>query len=44
MKFSIIPTHKFKKEAKRLIKKFPSIKHELAHLGTTLTHPKQEHP
>ena len=36
MNFSVIPSDKFKKEAKRLIKKFPSLKHELADLSTTL--------
>ena len=36
MSFSVIPTDKFKKEAKRLIKKFPSLKQELAHLGSIL--------
>ena len=36
MNFSVIPSDKFKKEAKRLIKKFPSFKHELALLSTTL--------
>jgi mRNA-degrading endonuclease RelE of RelBE toxin-antitoxin system len=29
MKYSVIPTPKFKNEAKRLIKKFPSLKSEL---------------
>lgn len=37
MNFSVIPSDKFKKEAKRLIKKFPSIKQELADLNATLT-------
>lgn len=37
MNFSVIPSDKFKKEAKRLIKKFPSLKQELAVLNTTLT-------
>ncbi len=37
MNFSVIPSDKFKKEAKRLIKKFPSLKQELADLSTTLT-------
>ena len=32
MNYSIIPTHKFVKEIKRLIKKFPSIKKEYAAL------------
>ena len=36
MNFSVIPSDKFKKEAKRLIKKFPSLKHELADLSMTL--------
>jgi len=40
MNFSVIPTEKFKREAKRLIKKFPSLKHELEGLGELLTvHP-----
>ena len=30
MSFRIIPTHKFEKEIKRLIKKFPSLKKEYA--------------
>jgi mRNA-degrading endonuclease RelE of RelBE toxin-antitoxin system len=37
MSFSIIPTGKFKKEAKRLSKKFPSLKAQLAELNETLT-------
>ena len=37
MNFSIIPTDKFKKEAKRLIKKFPSLKQELSDLSDTLS-------
>ena len=37
MSCSVIPSEKFKKEAKRLIKKFPSLKQELAGLSTTLT-------
>ena len=37
MSFSVIPSDKFKKEAKRLIKKFPSLKQELAELSNTLT-------
>ena len=37
MNFSVIPSDKFKKEAKRLIKKFPSLKQELADLSTILT-------
>ena len=36
MNFSVIPSSKFKKEAKKLIKKFPSLKQELAHLSTIL--------
>lgn len=37
MSFSIVPTERFKKEAKRLSKKFPSLKAELAELNETLT-------
>jgi len=37
MSFSIVPTERFKKEAKRLSKKFPSLKAELAELNKTLT-------
>ena len=37
MNFSVIPSDRFKKEAKRLIKKFPSLKQELAELSNTLT-------
>ncbi len=29
MTYSVIPIEKFKKEAKRLIKKYPSLKNEL---------------
>ena len=36
MTFNVIPSEKFKKEVKRLIKKFPSIKQELADLGELL--------
>ena len=36
MNFSVIPSDKFKKETKRLVKKFPSLKQELADLNTTL--------
>ncbi len=36
MSFSVIPTDKFKSEAKRLIKKFPSLKQELADLASVL--------
>ena len=32
MSYSIIPTNKFEKEIKRLIKKFPSLKNEYANL------------
>ena len=37
MNFSVIPSEKFKKEAKRLSKKYPSLKKELAELNTLLT-------
>ncbi len=37
MNFKVIPSDKFKREVKRLIKKFPSLKQELAILNTTLT-------
>jgi mRNA-degrading endonuclease RelE of RelBE toxin-antitoxin system len=37
MSFSIIPTDKFKKEAKRLIKKYPSLKTELSELNNELS-------
>jgi len=40
MSFSVIPSDKFKKEARRLIKKFPSLKGELAELSALLT----DHP
>ncbi len=36
MKFSVIPTDKFKRDARRLIRKFPSLKKELEDLGTAL--------
>jgi mRNA-degrading endonuclease RelE of RelBE toxin-antitoxin system len=40
MSFSVIPSEKFKKEAKRLIKKFPSLISELSELSDLLTnHP-----
>lgn len=40
MSFSVFPSEKFKKEAKRLSKKYPSLKEELAELNNTLTgHP-----
>jgi mRNA-degrading endonuclease RelE of RelBE toxin-antitoxin system len=32
MSYSIIPTHRFEKELKRLAKKFPSLKNEFAQL------------
>jgi len=37
MSYSIVPIDKFKKEAKRLIKKYPSLKIELAELGEELS-------
>ena len=36
MKYKVIPVPKFKKEAKRLIKKFPSLKSELFNLNELL--------
>lgn len=36
MNFSVIPVEKFKKEAKRLIKKYPSLKQELRTLAEVL--------
>jgi len=36
MNYSVIPIDKFKKEAKRLIKKYPSLKTELLELNTIL--------
>ena len=36
MNYNIIPTHKFEKEIKRLIKKFPSLKNEYAYLISEL--------
>lgn len=36
MNFSVIPSDKFKREVKRLVKKFPSLKQELADLNTIL--------
>jgi mRNA-degrading endonuclease RelE of RelBE toxin-antitoxin system len=36
MSFNVIPSDKFKKEAKRLIRKFPSLKDELRQLSKTL--------
>ena len=32
MSYNIIPTHRFEKELKRLVKKFPSLKKEFAEL------------
>ena len=37
MSYSIVPIDKFKKEAKRLIKKYSSLKIELAELGEELS-------
>ena len=37
MSYSVIPIEKFKKEAKRLVKKYPSLKAELAALNKVLT-------
>jgi mRNA-degrading endonuclease RelE of RelBE toxin-antitoxin system len=37
MSFSVIPSDKFKKEAKRLSKKYPSLKQELTDLSQTLS-------
>ena len=36
MNYNVIPTNKFIKEAKRLIRKYPSLKSELAELDKTL--------
>lgn len=36
MDYNVIPISNFKREAKRLIKKFPSLKQELLHLEDTL--------
>jgi hypothetical protein len=36
MSYNIIPTDKFIKEAKRLIRKYPSLKSELAELNKIL--------
>ncbi|MBS1750788.1 MAG: type II toxin-antitoxin system RelE/ParE family toxin [Bacteroidetes bacterium] len=36
MNYSVIPSEKFKREAKRLIKKFPSLKQELSDLSSLL--------
>jgi mRNA-degrading endonuclease RelE of RelBE toxin-antitoxin system len=41
MSYSIIPTHRFEKELKRLVKKFPSLKNEYAELiGDIIKDPK----
>ena len=37
MSFNVIPTDKFKKEAKRLIRKYPSLKEELRELSHILS-------
>ena len=37
MNYNIIPIDKFKKQAKRLIKKYPSLKKELSELNSLLT-------
>lgn len=37
MGYSVIPTEKFKKEAKRLMRKYPSLKGELEELEALLT-------
>ena len=37
MSYNVIPTERFKKEAKRLIKKYPSLKNELLDLGNELS-------
>ncbi len=36
MSYSVIPIEQFKKEAKRLVKKYPSLKKELAELSLVL--------
>ena len=36
MNFSVIPSDKFKREAKRLVKKFPSLRQELADLNAII--------
>jgi len=36
MSYSVIPIEKFKKEAKRLVKKYPSLKNELNELASLL--------
>jgi mRNA-degrading endonuclease RelE of RelBE toxin-antitoxin system len=37
MNYSVIPTEKFKKEAKKLIKKYPSLQAELAETNKELS-------
>lgn len=37
MNYKVIPVDKFKKEAKRLIKKYPSLKSELTELAASLS-------
>lgn len=37
MSYSVIPIERFKREAKRLIKKYPSLRSELLELNKTLT-------
>ncbi len=37
MSYSIIPTHRFEKELKRLAKKFPSLKNEFSELISKIT-------
>ena len=37
MSYSVIPIDRFKKDAKRLAKKYPSLKSELSELSETLT-------
>jgi mRNA-degrading endonuclease RelE of RelBE toxin-antitoxin system len=37
MSYSILPTHRFEKELKRLVKKFPSLKNEYAKLINELS-------
>lgn len=36
MNYNVIPVDKFKKEAKRLIRKYPSLKNELSDLNAIL--------
>ena len=38
MSYKIATVAPFRKEAKKLIKKYPSLKHELAELGSQLAH------